>query len=136
MKSFIIFTEPKPTAMPNHIYQDQINVPVQDNSPYFLSVVIGNGQLGSTTFQNLNGQLFSPNVKNESIGIGANIKGRSSNVVSVVMDVNPNTNDMVVSYYVTTQTVDDLSTIAPTHVAPFSAMQSDTITFILQLKFI
>lgn len=87
--------------MSAQILNKQINCAVNSNDSYFLSVVIGNGQTGTSTFKNFNNVSFSPDVFNAPLGDGSAIKGKSSTVVSVVIDVNPDTDNLIVSYYLT-----------------------------------
>ena len=105
---------------------------------YFLSVLVGNGQSGSTTFRNPAGDFISPDVFNVPLGRGKQLKGTSLPVVSVVMDINPQTDNMVVSYYITdTEVLDEeeLKTLEPTDIVPFAADANQTITFFTSLNF-
>ena len=105
---------------------------------YFLSILVGNGQSGSTTFRNPAGDFFSPDVFNVPLGKGKQLKGTSLPVVSVVMDINPHTNNMIISYYITDREVldeEELKTLDPTDRVPFAAEANQTITFFTSLNF-
>jgi len=108
-----------------------------NTNDYFLSVLVGNGQSGSTTFKNPAGDFFSPDVFNVPLGQGRELKGTSLPVVSVVMDINPQTDNMIVSYYITDTEVseEELETLNPTDIVPFAAGANQTITFFSSLNF-
>ncbi|HUS01199.1 MAG TPA: hypothetical protein VMY77_05705, partial [Chitinophagaceae bacterium] len=101
-----------------------------------LNVVIGNGQVGSTTFQNIDDDIFMPEVENSFIGEGWQITGKSLNVVSVVMEVNPVDDDMIISYWISDAPIDDLTEVEPTDMLPYSALKNETVSFITRLNFI
>jgi len=125
--------------MASHISQNQISFSVGTSQSYYLHVTIGDGQVGSTTFKNFSGQLFSPKVFNALIGTGAVMQHQTSLVVSVVMDVNPNTDNMSVSYYITTQPLQDpsdLNSLTPVATIPFPAAQSATTTFYTDISYV
>jgi hypothetical protein len=114
-----------------------VNFTTKPTKNYFLSVVVGNGQSGSTTFKNPAGTLFSPDVLNVPLGLGQPLKGTTLPLVSVVMDINPQTDNMIVSCFILTQEVteDQLQTLTPTDSVPFAAQTSQTITFFINLNF-
>jgi|GEM_PF-6289953 hypothetical protein len=118
-----------------HLVQHNTNFTVNAASNYFLTVIIGNGQVGSTSFKNINGDFFSPDVKNTVIGSGAALKGNSLNVVSVVMEVNPTNTNIVLSYYISDVVITDFTTVAPTDTLPFASQINDTVTLITKLNF-
>lgn len=124
--------------MSSQISNKQINCAVNSNDLYFLTVVIGNGQVGSTTFNNFNNVHFSPDVINASVGNGSSIKGKSSTVVSVVVDANPDTDNLIVTYYLTNapKTDDELKNLLPVGISNLTVQTNSTGVFLTTLNFV
>jgi len=124
--------------MSSQISNKQINFTVTGNDFYFLSVVIGNGQTGTTTFKNFNNVQFSPDVLNAPVGNGLSIKGKSSTVVSVVIDVNPDTDNLIVSYYLTNvaKTEDELESLLPVGTSNMTVTTNSTGILLTTLNFV
>lgn len=124
--------------MSSQISNKQINFTVNGNDFYFLSVVIGNGQTGTTTFKNFNNVQFSPDVLNAPVGNGLSIKGKSSTVVSVVIDVNPDTDNLIVSYYLTNvaKTEDELESLLPVGTSNMTVTTNSTGILLTTLNFV
>ncbi|WP_293311072.1 hypothetical protein [Pedobacter sp. UBA5917] len=124
--------------MSSQISNKQINFPVKGTDSYFLNVVIGNGQTGTTTFKNFNNVQFSPDVLNAPVGKGSSIKGKSSTVVSVVIDVNPDTDNLIVTYYLTNapKTGEELKNLIPIGISSMTVQTNSTGIFLTTLNFI
>jgi len=112
------------------------SIAVIAGNTYFLNVVVGNGNVGSSTFQNINGTLFNPDLTNVLIGLGSDLKGNGLDIVTVVMQVNPASLNLILSYYITDHVVADITAIAPTDKIPFNAIANQTVTFTNTLNFI
>ncbi|WP_439695652.1 hypothetical protein ACFGVS_22390 [Mucilaginibacter sp. AW1-7] len=98
--------------MASNYIPKEIDITIAINSNYYLHVLIGNGQAGATTFKNFEGQIYKPEVFNAVIGKGNDIKGKSTDVISNVLEINPDTDSVIITYYVTDKTLgttDDLT---------------------------
>ncbi|WP_316801471.1 hypothetical protein [Pedobacter frigidisoli] len=124
--------------MSSQISNKQIDFTVSSNESYFLNVIIGNGQIGSTTFKNLNNDQFSPDIINAPVGMGSLIKGKNSMVVSVVIDVNPDTDNLIVAYYLSKapKSPDQLSQMNPVGTSSMTLPTNSTAIFVTTLNFI
>ena len=75
-------------------------VTVNDSEDYALTVKIGDGQKGSTSFMHPNGSFKTGDIQNEPLGNGASLKGKSLSPSSMVTDVNPHTNNVTITYLI------------------------------------
>lgn len=124
--------------MADNFTEDQIDVPLQSTPTYYLHVQIGQGQAGTTTFEDFNGDYCSPKVFNALIGLGSAVKGKSSDVVSVIMSVNPDSPNLSINYYVTDHKLaspDDLDNSSFVGEAIYKATAGDSVTFTTTLNF-
>jgi hypothetical protein len=78
---------------------------VQDGTIYSLTVIIGNGQLGSSALKNFDGEYIHGAVNNVILGDGKNIRGKNLLITSMVTDANSNTNTTVISYKLNGDTI-------------------------------
>lgn len=124
--------------MSSQISNKQISFAVQSSSSYFLTVIIGNGQGGSTTFKDFDDEQYSPKVVNVPIGKGSLIKGKSSSIVSVVVDINPDSDNLIVSYFLTTKTKTELEleNSEPVVTSTMTVETNSTAVFITTINFI
>lgn len=121
--------------MAAQLVQHDINFTVNPAISYYLTVIIGNGQVGNTTFINGNGDYFVPDIQNVIIGKGSDLKGKILKVVSVVMEVNPANTNIIVSYYISDAVITDFTTAVPTNTLPFASQINATVTLVTQLNF-
>ncbi len=78
---------------------------VQDDVAYSLSVVIGDGQSGTSALKNFDGKYVHGEVDSLPLGTGAAIKGKSLLITSMVTDINPNSNWTSISYKLNDDTI-------------------------------
>lgn len=124
--------------MPAYTVNKQINYALINTSlSYYLTIVIGNGQSGSTTFRNAQGKKFNPDVENCLVGTGVAINGKTFLAVSTVSQVNPSSLTLLVTYYISTAPLDldNLDNITPAGSSEVTAGANETYTFETQLKF-
>ena len=110
-------------------------VDVQDEHTYFLTVIIGNGQVGSSAFTNPAGTLITPDINSSLLGKGINLKETDIVVVSEVMQVNPDQLDLIVSYFVSDHKVDNIDNETAADSVTFSPEAGQTILFTTTLAF-
>ena len=65
-----------------------------------LSIVLGDGQKGSSSFKNFNGNYVIGAVSDVLLGNAENIKNKSLLISSLVSDVNPNTDLTSITYLI------------------------------------
>lgn len=69
----------------------------QSNADNKLTIVVGNGQVGQSSLKKPSGEYVTGDIQN--VSLGSNIAGKTVFVSTMVTDVNPNTNQTSVSYY-------------------------------------
>jgi hypothetical protein len=79
--------------------ENDFNYPVVDKDTYKLTITIGDGQIGESSFSNFDGQDIIGEVKDVLLGAGKDIKGSSLIVDTTVTAVNKNTVHTSVTYY-------------------------------------
>jgi hypothetical protein len=72
--------------------ENTINQRVDKNIEYRLTITIGDGQVGSSSYCNVNGKYVIGDVVNESLGMGLALLNQSILISTMVTDVNPDTN--------------------------------------------
>jgi hypothetical protein len=72
--------------------ENTINQRVDKNIEYRLTITIGDGQLGSSSFRKVDGSYITGDVVNESLGMGPALLNQSILISTMVTDVNPDTN--------------------------------------------
>jgi hypothetical protein len=72
--------------------ENTINQRVDMNIEYRVTIRIGDGQLGSSSFRNIDGSYVIGEVDNESLGKGLALLNQSVLISTMVTDVNPDTN--------------------------------------------
>ena len=107
------------------------------NQTYYLTVIIGNGQVGSTTFVNADMTIFNPDVENALIGTGSAIINKTFLVSSTGIHANAASLTQIVSYYVSTSPLDlnDLDNVTPAGTSQVATSAAQTYTFITKLQF-
>ena len=74
---------------------------VSDDSHVYLTVEIGNAQVGGTAVM-LNGNFVAKGeIRNLDLGKGSDLRDKGARVITTVSDINENTNTLVVKYIVT-----------------------------------
>ena len=87
----------------------EISQQVTDQENYFLSIVIGEAQIGYSSFRDFEGKYISGNIVLHPIGKGENIRGKKLIITSMVTDVNPNTNLTSITYRLNDANIDTVS---------------------------
>ncbi len=82
---------------------------VDSGEGYFLTIVFGNGQVGNSTFKDIDGQYHTGAIVNIKIGTGAKLEGKFILIGSIVTDTNPKTNWTSISYYINDKELDTFS---------------------------
>lgn len=73
---------------------------VNSGEGYYLTIIFGNGQVGNSTFKDIDGQYHTGAIVNIKIGTGAKLEGKSILIGSIVTDTNPNSNWTSVTYLI------------------------------------
>jgi len=120
--------------MANPIVKGTISFTPDPAKNYFLTCVIGNGQAGNSAYTDFEGNQQAAD-KNAPLGAGSSLKGKSLVVASEVMQVNPDNLNLVVTYYITDEPVDDPATEPEAGSADQDAAASQTILFVTTIKF-
>ena len=79
-----------------------------ENDIIKLTLVVGEGQYGSSAFKNFNGQIEAGAILNRILGSAGSIKGKKLIITTTVTDTNPDTNRTSVSYQLNGKNVDTL----------------------------
>lgn len=78
--------------------RNDINFNVNSETKYYLTIIIGNGQIGNSTFKDVKGRYHTGTIVNTYIGKGTELKDSSILIGSIVTDVNPRTNRTIITY--------------------------------------
>jgi hypothetical protein len=73
---------------------------VKDDSHVFLTVLIGNAQIGGTAVMVDGNNVVTGEIKDLYIGNGSELKNKGARITTTVSDINENTNILVVRYIV------------------------------------
>lgn len=76
----------------------RISQEVKDQVYYYLTVLVGEAQIGHSALKGFDGKYVSGNIVMCPIGSGKEIRGKTLIITSMVTDVNPNTNLTSVTY--------------------------------------
>ena len=76
----------------------KISHQVTDNENYVLTIIVGEAQIGYSSFKDFEGKYISGNIILHPLGRGKNIRGKTLIITSMVTDVNPNTNLTSITY--------------------------------------
>lgn len=87
----------------------EISKQVTDQENYFLTIVVGEAQIGYSSFRDFEGKYISGNIVLHPLGKGENIKGKKLIVTSMVTDVNPNTNLTSITYRLNEENIKTVS---------------------------
>ncbi len=68
------------------------------NSTIYLSIIVGEGQYGNSSFKNFNGEIVTGSVLNRILGKKKDIINKSLEIITVVTDTSPHTNHTSVTY--------------------------------------
>lgn len=116
--------------------EHEINFSVSTALTYYLSVVIGNGQGGGTTFENPGGTMYDDDtILNALIGTGSAIKGQSVFVDTSVDQINPDNKNIIVSYYITTNQITNIKNAVPTGSFKYLADEEESVDFFYTINF-
>ena len=76
------------------------NVAAADDAIVYLTVITGNAQIGGSLvkFSDESNDLIKGDVKNLKLGTGSDLRGRTLEVTTNVLDVNPGTNNIVITH--------------------------------------
>jgi hypothetical protein len=94
------------------IIKTEKEISVQDTKRYNLTIKVGDGQKGSSSFKNYNGQYPTGIISNEFLGTGEVLKTRPIKIASKVTDVNPNTNNVSVFFYLNNELFHEVNEVA------------------------
>ena len=86
---------------------------VNDDSHVFLTVIIGNAQVGGTAVMLNGNHVAKGEIEDLDLGNGSDLRGKGARVTTTVSDINENTNTLVVRYIVTggNQDIDEERTL-------------------------
>ena len=87
----------------------EISQQVTDQVDYFLTIVVGEAQIGYSSFRDFEGKYISGNIVLHPIGEGKNIRGKKLIITSMVTDVNPNTNLTSITYKLNDENIKTVS---------------------------
>jgi hypothetical protein len=104
-----------------------INIHVDKNIEYRLTIIIGDGQLGSSSFRNVDGSYVTGDVENEFLGKGLSLMNQSILLSTMVTDVNPDTNWTSITILIN----NEVKGVFPTEVEK----KNDTVFYDTTLKF-
>ncbi|SJZ65913.1 hypothetical protein [Sediminibacterium ginsengisoli] len=124
--------------MPSNTVRATVKYTTTDvNQTYYLTVIIGNGQVGSSAFINADMTVFNPDVENALIGTGAAIINKTFLVSTTDIHANPASLTQIVSYYISTAPLDlsNLGNITPAGTSQVETSPAQTYTFITKLQF-
>ena len=89
--------------------RNEIEYNVDSGEGYYLTIIFGDGQVGNSTFKDIDGQYHTGAIVNIKIGTGAKLEGKSILIGSVVTDTNPDTNWTSVTYVINNKKVGSYS---------------------------
>lgn len=80
---------------------ESVELQVQPGQNIFLTVTIGNAQIGGNVvlYKGTSVILAKGEINNLSLGMGADLAGKTLTVVTNILDVNEQTNGVVVTYF-------------------------------------
>ena len=80
---------------------ESVNLEVQKTENVFLTITIGNAQIGGNfiRFKNSQNVLAKGEVQNLNLGLGSDLIGKALKVTTNILDANSQTNGIVVTYF-------------------------------------
>ena len=82
---------------------------VDSGKGYYLTIVFGDGQVGNSTFKDIDGQYHTGAIVNIKIGTGAKLESKFILIGSIVTDTSPKTNWTSISYYINDECIETYS---------------------------
>ena len=80
---------------------ETVTLKAQQNENVFLTITIGNAQIGGNfvKFKNSQDALAKGEVQNLNLGLGSSLIGKTLKVTTNILDANSQTNGIVVTYF-------------------------------------
>lgn len=79
---------------------NEISYTIESNEDQKIKIVVGQGQIGYSSFKNFDGSYVYGPINNISLGNPNDIKGKILKIGSMVTDVNPHTNLTSIAYLI------------------------------------
>lgn len=79
---------------------NNVSFNVASGKRYYLTIIFGDGQDGSSSFKDIEGNYHTGNLLNTVIGTGAKMEGKFIVIGSIVTDTNQHTNATSISYFI------------------------------------
>jgi hypothetical protein len=78
-----------------------VNLKTVPDETVFITITIGNAQIGGNVlkYKGSNNVIAKGEITNFNLGFGGELKGRTLRVITNILDVNPQTNGVIVTYY-------------------------------------
>jgi len=87
----------------------EISQDVKDAENYYLTVLVGEAQIGHSSIKDFEGKYISGNIILHPLGKGEFIRGKTLIITSMVTDVNPYTNLTSITYRLNDENIKTIS---------------------------
>ncbi|GHC44916.1 hypothetical protein [Ulvibacter litoralis] len=82
------------------LIRNDISFNVDSGKRYYLTIKFGEGQDGSSSFKDIEGNYHTGNLVNTQVGTGAKMEGKFILIGSIVTDTNQHTNATSITYLI------------------------------------